>query len=82
VVAERDDVGAGREQLVGVARRDADAARGVLAVDHDEVGVQLRAQVAQHAAYGAPAGGADHVADEQDRGQGRHGSRPPRRGAY
>ena len=40
VVAERDDVGPGGEQLVGVLRRDADAARGVLAVDDDEVGAR------------------------------------------
>ena len=36
VVAERDDVDAGGEQLVGDLRRDAQAAGGVLAVDHDE----------------------------------------------
>ena len=37
VVAERDHVDAGREQLVGDLRRDPDAAGGVLAVDDDEV---------------------------------------------
>jgi hypothetical protein len=41
VVAERDDVDAGGEQRVGLLRRDADPARGVLAVADDEVERQL-----------------------------------------
>ena len=47
VVAERDHVDAGGEQLVGVLRRDADAASGVLAVDDDEVEPELLAQARQ-----------------------------------
>ena len=54
VVAERDDVDAGGEQLVGVLGRYADAAGGVLAFDDDEVErvllAQPRQQVAQRAA--------------------------------
>jgi hypothetical protein len=56
VVAERDHVGAGLEQLVGVLGRDPDAARGVLAVDDHEVGAQLTAEVAEHGPKRAPPG--------------------------
>jgi hypothetical protein len=44
VVAERDDVGAGREQAVGDPGRDASAVRRVLAVDDAEVRRELVAQ--------------------------------------
>ena len=44
VVAERDDVGAGGEQLVGELRRDAGAVGDVLAVDDADVGAELLAQ--------------------------------------
>ena len=46
VVAERDRVGAGGEQLVGEPRRDPDAVGGVLAVDDADVDLELVAQVA------------------------------------
>jgi hypothetical protein len=77
VVAERDDVGPGVEELVGVLGVDPDAARGVLPVDHDEVGAELGPEAREQRAHRAPPGGADDVPDEQDRGQDRHGSRPP-----
>jgi hypothetical protein len=44
VVAERDRVDAGGQQLLGLFRRDPDPARGVLAVGDDEVRRQLLAQ--------------------------------------
>jgi hypothetical protein len=44
VVAERDDVGAGVEQLVGELPGDSRAVRDVLAVDDAEVGAELVAQ--------------------------------------
>jgi hypothetical protein len=56
VVAERDHVGAGREELVGVLWRDSDPARRVLAVEDDEVHAELPAEVGQHRADHAPAG--------------------------
>ena len=56
VVAERDHVDAGGEQLVGVLRRDADAAGGVLAVDDDEVERELLAQAREQLAERAAAG--------------------------
>ena len=66
VVAQRDRVDAEREQLVGLLRRDADAAGRVLAVDHHEVGGQLLAQAGQQRAQRPPPGSPHHVADEQD----------------
>jgi hypothetical protein len=44
VVAERDDVGAGLEQLVRELAGDSRAVRDVLAVDDAEVGTELLAQ--------------------------------------
>src|SRR4051794_20676297 len=82
VVAERDDVGAGLEQLVGMLRRDPDAAGGVLPVHDHEVGAELRAEVAEHAADHTPAGGPDDIADEEDRGQDVDASAPPAARAY
>jgi hypothetical protein len=71
VVAQRDDVDAGREQLVGDLRRDPEPARYVLAVDdHERVAVRL-AQPWQQREQGAAAQTPDQVADEQ---QGRGGS--------
>ena len=66
VVAERDHVDAGREQLVGDLRRDPEAAGGVLAVDDDEVGREALAQRRQQRQQRALADAADDVADEQD----------------
>ena len=76
VVAERDHVDAGGEQLVGVLGRDADAARGVLAVGDDEVERELLAQAraAARASARRPGGG-DDVADEEDGRHALHGTR-------
>jgi hypothetical protein len=67
VVAERDRVHARGEQLVGLLRRDPDAAGRVLAVRDDEVRRQLLTQDGQQFAQRPPAGPPDDVADEQDR---------------
>jgi hypothetical protein len=66
VVAERDRVGAGVEQRGGDLRRDADAARGVLAVDHDEVRRLGFDQPGQQRFHDRAAGRADDVTDEED----------------
>jgi hypothetical protein len=66
VVAERDRVGAGREDAVGELRRDARAVGGVLAVDDADVGVQLLAQRRQPLLDGATAGDAEDVGEEED----------------
>jgi hypothetical protein len=66
VVAERDRVGAGAQQLVGLLGRDPEPARGVLAVDDDEVGRELLAQVGKQLADDPAPGPSDDVADEED----------------
>ena len=66
VVAERDDVDAGGEQLVGDLRRDPDAAGDVLAVDDDErrrVALAQRGEQAEERPSPEPA---DEVSDEED----------------
>jgi len=75
VVAQRDDVDARGEQLVCDLRRDAEAARRVLAVDDDEGRRVAVAQQRQQAQQGVPAKRADDVTDEQDARDGfRHGT--------
>ena len=66
MVAERDDVGAGGEELVGELRRDPDAVGDVLAVDDREVGVVPLAQRREVLLHGAAAGGAEDVCEEED----------------
>ena len=74
VVAQRDDVDAGAEQLVGDLRRDAQAARDVLGVDHDEGRRVALDEPGQQGEQRAAAEAADHVADEEDaRGRVGHG---------
>jgi hypothetical protein len=71
VVAERDRVDAGVEDLLRVLGRDAEAAGRVLAVDdHEGQGVAL-AQGRQAVQQRVPADPADDVPDEQDPGGGR-----------
>ena len=70
VVAERDHVDPGAQQLVGQPRRDAQAAGDVLRVDHDERRVVALAQGREHAQQRPPAGAADEVAGEEDRDGG------------
>ena len=81
VVAERDHVGAGPEQLVGVLRGDADAAGGVLAVDDDEVRAELRR--AGRRAWSGPRAGRSSRRRRRRRGSRSSArtleDRPPRR---
>ena len=53
VVAERDDVGAGGEQLVGELAGDAGSVGGVLSVDDREVGVVALAEAREVLLHGA-----------------------------
>ena len=66
VIAERDRIGAGVEQLLIDRLGDAEAAGGVLAVDHDEielpVGDQARQAFGDDMASAAP----DDIADEKN----------------
>ena len=66
MVAERDDVRAGREELVGELRRDAGAVGRVLAVDDREVGVVALAQRRQVLLHGAASRDAEDVREEED----------------
>ena len=79
MVAERDRVHVEPEELVGLLGRDAEPARGVLAVDHDEVRRELFAQAGQQLAQDAATRPPDHVADEEDgRDDGHTGKRMTR----
>ena len=75
VVAERDDVDAAVEELVGELRRDPEPAGDVLGVDHDEGRRVLRAQSGEQAEQRPPAEAADDVADEEQ-GRRRFGHAP------
>jgi hypothetical protein len=66
VVAERDHVGAGREQPLGEARSDPRAVGHVLAVDDAEADAVLLLQGGQALLDGVSAGGAEDVGDEED----------------
>jgi predicted PurR-regulated permease PerM len=82
VVAERDHVDAGLEQLVGDARGDAQAARDVLRVDDDEGRLVPAPELGQQPEQRPPPRAADEVAGEEDgRGGVGHGAysraRPP-----
>jgi len=66
VVAERDCVDAEREQLLRGLARDADSARGVLAVDDHEVGLVLLHQLREHGGERPAADPGDDVAYEQE----------------
>ena len=65
MVAERDRVGAGGEELLADRLGDAEPAGGVLAVDDDEIEPPARAQARQAVDQRRAAGAADDVADEQ-----------------
>ena len=71
VVAEGDHVGARLEDLLRRLRGDADPARRVLAVDHDEVGHPLGAQAGHRRRQPLPAGLADDVPYEEETHQRR-----------
>jgi hypothetical protein len=66
VVAERHDVGAGREQLLGELRRDAGAVGDVLAVDDARVDAELLTQARKTLLDRPPARGAEDVGEEED----------------
>jgi hypothetical protein len=66
VVAERDHVRPGGEQLVGQLRGDPRAVRGVLAVDDREVGAVLLSQAREVLLDGAPPCRAEDVREEED----------------
>ena len=67
MVAERDHVDAGVEQLVGELGGDPDAARDVLPVDDEEVESDLVPERRQQAEQRPFSEAADDIADEQDR---------------
>jgi hypothetical protein len=66
MVAKRDHVHAGCEQVVGEFGRDPEAAGDVLAVHHHERGVVALAKGWQRAQECAPPSRADEIAAEQD----------------
>jgi hypothetical protein len=66
VVAERDHVRSGREQLVGELRGDAGSVGRVLAVDDREVGVVPLAQRRMMLLHGAASRDAEDIREEQD----------------
>jgi hypothetical protein len=66
VVARRDHVGAGGEELLGQLGSQSDAVRGVLAVDDAEVDPQLVFELGQPVRDRPPAGRAEDVTDEED----------------
>jgi hypothetical protein len=65
VVAERHDVGAGREQPLGELRCDAGSVGDVLAVDDAEVGAELVAKAGQALLDRTPPRAAEDVGEEE-----------------
>jgi hypothetical protein len=78
VVAERDGIGAGIEQLLIDRLGDAEAASGVLTVDHHQVELPLGDQSRQPLEDDGAPGAADHVADEQNSHFTSYDTRSPR----
>jgi len=72
MVAQRDDVDSGAEQLAGDLRRDPEAAGDVLAVDDDERGRVALAQPGEQREQRPAPEAADEIADEEN-GRGRIG---------
>ena len=66
MVAERDGVGAGLEQLLQDGLGDAEAAGRVLAVDDDEVERVAPAQAGQRLDNRLAAGAADDIAEKEE----------------
>ena len=66
VIAERDRVGAGRQQILGEARGDPDPVCGVLAVGDADVDLELAAERAQPPLDDVAAGSPDDVPDEEN----------------
>ena len=66
VVAERDRIGAGIQQIVADRLGDAEAAGGVLAVDDDAIELPALAQAGQALDHRVAAGPPDDVAEERE----------------
>lgn len=66
VVSERQDVGAGGEQLLGELRRQPAPVGRVLGVDDAEVGPELVAEWREALLQRAAPGGPEDVGDEED----------------
>jgi hypothetical protein len=66
VVAGRDHVGAGAEELLRQLGGQPDPVRGVLAVDDAEVDLELVPELGQSVCDGPPAGRPEDVTDEED----------------
>ena len=77
MVAEGDDIGASRQDLVADRLGDAEAAGGVLAVDDDAVELPGLAQGGQALLHRDPAGAADDVTEEKQTHEGSERVRSP-----
>src|SRR5262249_34705679 len=66
VVAKRDDVCAGGEDLVRELRSQSRAVGGVLAVDDAEVGAELLLEAREPLLHRVPSGWTEDVGDEED----------------
>ena len=66
MIAERDGVGAGVDQFAVDRLGDAEAAGGVLAVDHDEIELPVADEAGQALGDDGPPAAADNIADEED----------------
>ena len=72
MIAERDGVGAGVDEFAIDRLGDAEAAGGVLAVDHDEIELPVADEAGQALVDDGPPAAADNIADEQNA----HAQRP------
>ena len=66
VIAERHRVGAGLDELVIDRLGDAEAARRVLAVDHDAIELPVAHETRQALSDDGPPAATDNIADEQN----------------
>jgi hypothetical protein len=66
MVAERDRIGAGIDQLAVDRLGNAEAAGGVLTIDGDEIELPVPHEAGQPLVHDGASAAPDHVADEQD----------------
>ena len=66
MIAERDRVGAGLDQFVVDRLGDAEAAGGVLAIDHDEIELPVADEAGQALGDDGPPAATDDIADKQN----------------
>ena len=66
MIAERDGVGAGVDQFAVDRLGDAEAAGGVLAIDHDEIELPVADEAGQALGDDGPPAAADDIADEEN----------------